>query len=485
MSLLLVAPEFITFILGLLVVSLVISLVLSVIYRKEIRKIVFSRFFRSLVTNLITICLMIGILGMINYLVVKNDYFVDFTRNKLHSLSVQSVNAVKLLGEKEMHMKLFAKRENWGRYLNLLNLYRNIGKNIKVKFYDVDKEVALNSLYGIKEEGTLIIEYDKKRFKTKAENELAVTNLLLRILTPDKKIIYYSVGHNEMSLNDKNGVGGDFLKEKILNSNYILKSLELQNGIPADAAGILILNPQIEFLDIEIKNLKRYIIKGGGILTTLSPRFNGLLIKKYVSFLSQLGVEFHNVLILDRLASQQGSQPSIPVVNSYDTKHKITEKLTDRTLFPVSGALTIKDHKLFDWSELAKSTPFPGSWGEVNFEEVKTGKAKYNVTRDIQGPLSIFVAGENQRSRVLVYASSSFIANQFQGQSTNFNLFLNSLSWMVREESLMSLNRPELDGDLVYISDIQLNLIFYFSILVFPFLFFGIGIWTYRRKISG
>ena len=483
--LLLVVPEFIKFIGVVFFISLFLSLGIFVKYRVQIITFLKTKLFRDLFSNLLTLILVFGILGIVNYLGVKNDVFFDLTKQRLHSLSEQSVNAIKLLGNNQITMKLFAQRNNWPRFLNLLSLYQKESKKIELNFYDVNKDLALANLYNIKQEGTLVIEYQGKRFKVVADNELAVTNLLLKILSPSKKIIYYSVGHNEMSLQDKNNIGADFLREKILNSNFMLKPVELQEGIPSDAASVLILNPQIEFLESEIINLKKYLLKGGNLLTTLAPRFNGVIIKKYIEMLKNFGVVFHNVLILDRLASQQGAQASIPVINVYDPQHPITKNMTDRTLFPVSGAFETINNSLMKWTTLGKSTPFPGSWGEINFEEVKTGRAQYTENLDSKGPLKIIVAGESHLSRIVAFSSASFISNQFQGQSNNFNFFLNALSWLSRDDSLMSLDRPELAGNLVYISAMQVNVILYFGICIFPFIFFGMAVWVYRRKISG
>jgi ABC-type uncharacterized transport system involved in gliding motility auxiliary subunit len=286
-----------------------------------------------------------------------------------------------------------------------------------------------------------------------------------------------------MSLNSKNSVGGDFLKSKIEEGNYQLKSLQLQYGVPADAGLVIILNPQIEFLGSEVKSLEQYLAKGGSLLITISPSFNGVIAKGFLSFLESIGARFHNSLILDRLAEQQGAQASIPIVNSYGT-HKITEELKDRTLFPISGHFTFNSEKPYKWASLARSTPFPGSWGEVSFQEVREGRASYNEGIDYKGPLTIFAVAEKEKSRVALFSSANFVANQFQGQSNNFNLFMNTLSWLVREEALLSLNRPKLKANLVYISQQQMNLIFYFEVLIFPFLFFAIGIFMYQRRLS-
>lgn len=484
-SIFIVAAEFEILLKSLFLVSFFGTSLLIFLKRVEFTQFIKGKFFKQFAIHMINFNLIVCILGVINYLVYKHNIFHDFTISKIHTLSRQSKDAVsRLVGKHEVSFELFAAGHNWDPYINLLELYKNENKNIKLMFYDIEKEIGRVSLHNITEEGTLVITYKGKSYKTVAKNELAVTNLLLKILNPKKRILYYSVGHNEMSLFDKNQVGGDFLREKILNAGYELRPVELQKGIPKDASGVLILNPIIEFLDLEIQSLDKYLLKGGGLFVALAPHFNGIMINKFLLFLKEKGLLFYNGIILDRLADKQGSQASIPVINSYK-KHKITNGLEGRTLFPISAFFQY-ENKEYVWDSLVESTPFPGSWGEFSFDEVKLGKAQFNEGIDSIGPLSILGIGENQKnhSRIVVSSSSSFLSNQFQGQTNNFNLFLNALSWGVKEESLMSLSRPGLDGNLVYISDIHLSFVFYSVILIFPFIFFGIGIYFYRLKLS-
>lgn len=483
-AVLIVASEFETLLFSLLISAITMTLLTSFFYRKEFVLLVKSSFFKSSLTSGITLLLTYAILGLVNYLVVHNDYMFDITRSKIHTLSNKSKKVLKMIGQKEIQLELFASHYDWDRYLNLLDLYTAERANISLKFYDIEKELGRVNLYGIQKPGTLVVHYNNKQYKVVATNELAVTNLLYRIFNPVKKNIYYSVGHNEISLFDKNQLGADFLRAKIVDAQFILKPLELHKGIPKDASVVMVLNPQVDFLSQEIHSLKSYIESGGRLLVTLSPSFSGVTTKKLLSYLNKLGVEFYNGIILDRLAPQQGSQVSIPIVNQY-AKHEVSKDFVGRTFFPITGYIETRQEK-HRWTDLVKSTPFPGSWGETNFDELKSGKAKFHEASDQKGPLTILALGENldNGSKILVSASTSFISNKFQGQAPNFNLFLNGLSWMADQDGLISLDRPGLTGDLVYISGIHLSFIFYFVILIFPFIFFGIGFYFYRKRMN-
>lgn len=436
--------------------------------------------FKYLLGHMLNIILTFSVLGLINFIVRNNDYYVDLTKNRLHTLSDQSLQAVALIDD-EIKFELFASRSTWFKYSGLMNLYDNASKKLTIEFYDIDKEISKVGLYQIKEEGTLIAKYKGKNYRTIAKDELHITNLLFKILNPKPRKVYYSVGHNEVSFLDKNQVGADFLREKILNEDIEISPLELNKGIPGDANAIIILNPQIEFLEQEIKNLENYIENGGSLIVTFSPQFNGVIFNKFKTFISELGVDFENLIVLDRLAAQQGAQASIPIVNKYE-KHPITEKFQERTLFPLSASFRITDSNR--WMVIANSTPFPASWGEYEFDEIKTGKANYTEGVDLEGPLPLVVVGEIKESRIALFSSTTFISNQFKGQSQNFNFFLNTLNWTMKDDPLIAINRPKLSGNIVYISNMQMNIIFYFSILIIPFIFFLMGVIKYRLRLN-
>lgn len=451
--------------------------------RKQVKYLLKDRFVRNLISNIITVVLIFCILGMINYLVVKNDWSADFTVSKLNTLSDQSKQVLQQLKSDKLKITLFSKREDWSRYLKLLNLYKNESANIEVNAIDVDVNPTLVQIHGIKDNGTILVEYKGKAYKSIVRDELSVTNLLLRVLRQKVPKIYTIIGHNELSLENETLQGGSFLKNVLKSANYEVAPHDLSYRVPKDAAMILLLNPKTSFLDKELENLNLYASDGGKIVATFSPQFSELLVKGVLDLFQAKGLTFINGLVLDRLSATQGGEASMPIVNSYDTNHSITKKFQGRSVYPISGFFQTEDQS-YKWKTIIKTTPFPASWGETDFEEVQSGKANYTEQKDFKGPLPLMVVGENNTSRIVAWSSTTFISNQFQGQANNFNLFLNSLAWVVGEEGLSSLDRPEVKGNLVYISDIHLSMIFYLIVLLFPFVFFGMAIFNYRVKLG-
>lgn len=478
-----VASEFASFNTYLLLGAFALSIFLGVWKRNQMMRSWGSRFFQSSLTHLLQILIVLSILGITNFIILKKDHSFDLTKTNLNTLSDLSLKTVSQLNSK-MEFKLFAKRDMWHKYEHLLSLYKNQSQLIELSFIDVDEKPALVRLYNIQEEGTLVVNYRDKETKLLLKDELSLTNLLVRLFREKEKKVYYLQDRGELALDLEDPTGGSHLRDMIISSGYKLESLDLRVPVPADVKYLMILDPKQVFLSLELVHLEEYLGRGGHLILTLSSEFEGENLKEYLAVLEKFGALFMNSLVLDSFASKEGGVPSIPIVTAYDEKHPITQGFTGRTLFPISGFFLPNNNTNYHFNSLASSRAFPGTWGEISFDEVKSGTASYNQETDFKGPLSLAVAIENKlnKGRITAFASGAFIQNQFSGQSQNFNLFMNSLNWTFGADALISLNRPEANGEPIYLSDIHLSFIFYCSVLFLPFLFFLFAIYRFKKN---
>lgn len=481
-----VSPEYSSFILGIFIISNIILLSLIFLNRKTIICFIKTTFFKNIFNNIITTILVFCILGMINYIAFKNNIHFDITKQQVHTLSDQSKTIMNGL-ERKLKITLFARRQNWERFLNLINLYKYKSEKVSVNVIDIDSNPSLVQINNIKEDGTVILEYDGNKTATVAKDELAVTNAIIKLLRSQKITIYYSIGHGEIDRNQRDQNGGSYLYNKINAANYILKPIDLLKiqDIPKDAKLLLILGPRQGFLDLELERLERYLNKGGNVFMTLAPELNEVKLSNLYSLLVKYGIKFVNSIVLDRLSTVQGSQATIPIITLFNPEHSITKNFKGKVLMPLSASLEKVEKKNLVYSTLIKTNNFPGSWAETNFKEVKTGRATYD-SKDKKGPIELIATVENSKtkSRLMVSSSSSFIINGYQSQSANFNFFLNILAWGLNDEGIMSLNRPSLNNEMIILSTSQLTLIFYFAIAFLPFLFIAISIFLYRRRLK-
>jgi ABC-type uncharacterized transport system involved in gliding motility auxiliary subunit len=481
-----VAPEYPLFILINFSIGMIILIAMAFINRTTILKILRTQTFKNTFANILTIFLVSSILGMLNYLIYKNDHYFDFTTQGVHSLSDQSKKIAEDLTD-ELSFILYARRENWDRFLNLLNLYHQFNQQIKIHAIDIDTNPGLVHAHNIKEEGTVIAKYQGRQLSFVLVDELSVTNTILRLIRRKNLKIYYTTGHSEINLKQQDQEGGSYLYSKLASSGYELSEFDLlkEPMVPKDAHLLMILGPKDGFLDIELSSIDNYLAQGGALLVTLAPEFNEVKLSGLYSLLKKYGVNFHNSIILDRLAAVQGSQATIPIITEFHPEHSITKNFKGKILLPLSAALSNTYQQGKNYISLVQSNNFPGSFAETNFDEVIKGHATYD-DKDIKGPVDIIVAVEQQstQGRMIISGSSSFIVNGYQTQSSNFNFFLNLVAWGLGDEGVISLNRPTLTNEMIILSSSQITLIFYFAIVFLPFAMFAMAIYFYRRRLK-
>ena len=482
-----VAGEFAVFNLGVLLSAIILSGVLAFFKRKELLTLVRRPYWRKASISAFRVFLVLCILAMLNTLAVKTSKSFDFTSSKLHSLSEQSKMIAKQIKE-ETKITLFAKRELWDRYLALLRQYANENKNIHITAVDVEENPSLTKLNNVEEDGSIVVESAGRKLKGVARSELQVTNLLIKSMRERKLVVYYTSGHGELDRRSEEAEGGSFLFGVMNDGGYELRQLDtLQlKSVPSDADAVLVLGPKHGFLDFETQLLKDYLQKGGNVFILLGPNFKKSNFDTLRSIMAARGIRHHNALVLDRLSAVQGANATIPIVNRYNHEHTVTKSFEGRTLFPLSAALEENKSEGITYSALAMSSAFPASWAESQLDGINSGKVFYNKGMDLEGPVALLAVSESSKDlgKLAVSASADFISNAYQNQSSNFNLFMNTLAWLMDDEGIISINRPALSSNMVILSAAQISLIFYFSILFLPFVFFAAAVWIYRRRLK-
>jgi ABC-type uncharacterized transport system involved in gliding motility auxiliary subunit len=137
---------------------------------------------------------------------------------------------------------------------------------------------------------------------------------------------------------------------------------------------------------------------------------------------------------------------------------------------------------------LASTSSFPGSWAETDLKGITSGKAEFKEKEDTKGPIGLIGVGErvgseaNKDSRFVLLGSSSFLINAYQAQSGNSALFLNTVSWLIKDEGIISFNRPGVEEYPLILSAQHIQMIFVIAILLVPIIFFGCAIFIYRRR---
>jgi ABC-type uncharacterized transport system involved in gliding motility auxiliary subunit len=480
------APEYLTLNLGLTAFAVCLGLLLAFMRRRSISTFVQTTYFKKASFHVFNAVLVIAIIALINYLGNKNFKEFDLTGEKSNSLTAQTVKVIDMV-ESPLKFTVFSKREEWQSILNLLKLYRAQNPKISIEAIDTDLRPDLVKAKNITENGTILITKDGKESKFQIVDELSVTNALIKALRTEEIVLYFITGHQELLCEATEAEGISEICERLKGQNYETRPLDLAQTkeVPADASALMILGPTSGFLKQEIEQIQAYLKKGGGLFLALAPAFKSELYEGLIELAKPYGLTLGKDIVVDRLSTIQGTEATIPIVTKYATDHPITAGFSQRTIFPLSSSVDRikgKDGAVM----LAFTSPFPGSWAETDLKMVTEGNAAFQENADKRGPIALMGVGESaentKASRFALLGSSSFLINAYQNQSGNSNLFLNTVSWMVNDEGIISLNRPGLEETPVVLSGQHLQMIFVISIMVVPIVFFGAGIFIYRRR---
>lgn len=479
------APEYTTLNVGLTVFAFALAFLLMFIKFEEIKIFVRSKYFEKVLFHTINVILVVSIIGVINYLGNRNYREFDLTKEKRNSLTDQTAKVLEMVTS-PLKMTVFAKREEWGPMLNLLKLYEAKNRNIKLEAVDTDLRPDLVKAKGITQNGTVILNYEQKESSFPIVDELSVTNALLKILRTDQVVLYFVTGHQELSCKETSPEGISVICDRLRSQNYEVRDLDLSkvSSIPKDATAVFVLGPISGFLKQEVEVIQNYISRGGNFFLALAPAFKAELYDNLIDLVKPFGLTLGKDVVIDRMSTVQGAEATIPIVEKYENQHPVTEGFAQRTIFPLSSSVSIlpqKDTAVI----LAMTSPFPGSWAETDLKGVTEGKAKFEEKNDLKGPIGLIGVAEgtgNSTTRVTLLGSSSFLVNAYQSQGGNTTLFLNTVSWMVDDEGIISFNRPGVEEFPVILSAQHLQMIFVISILVVPIVFFGAAIFIYRRR---
>ncbi|MBL7663940.1 MAG: GldG family protein [Bacteriovoracaceae bacterium] len=414
-------------------------------------------------------------------MIYKKSSFFDLTKENRNSLSEQT-KAVLNSMPAELKLTYFAKRTLWERSMALLNLYRAEKSNLIINAIDIELQPQIARANKIEKDNSLLIEYLERKMIIPLKNELNLTNALLKVLKNKTIKVYSTVGHNEVDLYNSEREGGSHLMDLMQTDSYHVESLNIQkDGIPRDTYALMILGPRQPFFDTELKQLRQFLEQGGKLLITLGPEFNGNIHASLIALIAEYGLIFNNDIVVDTLAQNFNSDATIPFINDYDQEHPITKNFKDKTVFPLTSSLLknerVKDAQVF---LLAKSQNFPASWAETDLKAVAAGKAQFDA-RDRRGPQAVMGALTKGETKIAAFGNSAFLINGYHSMSANYNLFLNTLSWLLDDEKLISFNRPGLQNQVILLSAGQVQLIFYFSVIVVPILLAGIALFMYKR----
>ena len=234
--------------------------------RKKFKFFYTSKFFAHLFSNMLAVFLIFIILGLLNFLAYKNPIYWDISKYKEASLTSQSRQVLKGL-TRPVRLIALAPKRHFMQIKTLLELYRVESSLIELQFIDAELRPDKVKEYGVSKIPKIILESGNRRKQASELNELSVTNALINITRKHDPLIFYSIGHEEMDLADRQNDGGSELKEIMANSGIDFKLVDLRQKVQLDEKPdlIVIWGARSGFRKEELQILREYLAKGGQI----------------------------------------------------------------------------------------------------------------------------------------------------------------------------------------------------------------------------
>lgn len=442
------------------------------------------------INSLVSFVFFIFILAGLNYVLSNHDFKHDFTRNKVNSLSEQSINVLKNL-DKEVKIIAFVPSIQNEVVVELIKNYTYYSNKIKYELIDPSKDPIMARSFLVNKNNTFVVTSENNEAKFYDElSEENLTNSIIKVLRSEKKKVYFLSGHGEKVLSDETANGYSIIKSKLEGQNYDVEELNLlsKGQIPDDAKLLIIAGPVKPFFDKEKELISQYITNGLNIIMFLDPDLSSGAVRKNTLLdfaLQNTGLSFAGNLIVDPSPALFGATATMPVVSDYSKAIKITENFEEKTFFPNAQSLIIAENEKITSTEFCKTSE--KSWGEF---DIKSGKVSFNSGVDTKGPLTLcaFLEGkadDDTKLNMIVVGDSDFINNQNADFVGNSDLFLNMASFLMKDNDLLSIRPKTQDVAVFSIGQGSMNIVAFATMYFIPLLVivFGIVFWYRRRKL--
>jgi hypothetical protein len=339
-------------------------------------------------------------------------------------------------------------------------------------------------------------DFDSARRKLKRLDG-EVREALLK-LSKGPKNIYVTTGHGEFhwKSSDERDVSQQISSfKKILRSfNLSVKELNIANGlgnkIPEDAAMVLVLGPENDFLEEEIQSLIDYHNSGGNLFVSLEPvgsTMTGLLTHLELTYRSDLYLA-NDTIFVPR--SNKNSDRRNLATNKYSTHPSVTTLSRNSkelvVIFPDSGVLEKKKGSKAKATIRSMENTFAdenSNFKKDPIESAKIWSLAIAIENEIQqNTTEDTTETKEQKSRSLVFADSSWLSDMIILQNRgNAQAAIDAITWLM--------DIPEASGDINDENDVKVEhsksgqgWIFYGSSLLFPISIVLLGAFRVRSR---
>jgi gliding motility-associatede transport system auxiliary component len=450
----------------------------------------------------------------------------DFSRDQKYALSDKTRRFLNTLKGK-MRITVFFSPNTpiTSDVQNLLTEYQYAGKG-KIDVEQIDPERNLSrakELFDkykvVTDESLLILDYDGRNKTVKAsemadvdqtgmafgegpriaafKGEQAITSAMIDLVEGKKKTLGYVTGHKEPALTAPTSPIS-LLKTFIENENINFQELNLldQPAIPADVNAVMIIGPQYDFSDREMKLLRDFWDKQGRILVLLDPAANTPRLR---AFLDELGVKVNDdrLMVFVRTGIQELALTR-DVQARFLGDSPVTKRLADVRAIFVGGTASLALNPNRSRAANIRLEPLiqaeKGYFAETDYNSDNQAKLQADAQKAADVPLTIAASAERggsadarvqvNSSRLVAVSNATFVQDSaiMQDQAA-LDFVSGAVNWLLSREQMIGI-APKIPKPLTFSLDPEaLRRLFWIVLVLMPLIPAAIGtfVWWQRR----
>jgi ABC-type uncharacterized transport system involved in gliding motility auxiliary subunit len=454
-------------------------------------------------SSAVLVALLAGVLVFAN-LISSNHYRrVDTTATGLYTLAPQTVKLLTDLTAPVEAVAFFepgtpAEKEA----TQLFEQCRAVNREFRYRFVDPDKHPAEAQQRNITQYNTTLLAQGEREVRLTGFTETDLTSGLIRVTREKRRQIRFTTGHGERPLHGFDRDGLDTAARGLEGQGFETSELLLLEAgkVPPETDVLVMAGPRKPLLPEEITAVADYLAAGGHVVLLADPDSD----TDFAPLLDPWGIKTPQQLIIDPTSRMFGGDFTVPLVSEYPP-HEMTEGFNLACFFPVARPIVEEERDGVSHAVIARTGP--DAWGESN---IQTPEVKFD-DGDLQGPVAVMVLAEREpdaapadtqggeekdtagatptppadQGRLLVAGDADFPTNQWYGFSGNGDLFLNTVSWLAKEEGLVSIRPKENTPQTLALTPLQGATLFYGFVAGLPLLALtgAFGVWRWRRAL--
>jgi ABC-type uncharacterized transport system involved in gliding motility auxiliary subunit len=495
--------------------------VLSLVLRgRELADAIGRRQLRYGGNTFVMVLVVLGILGALNYLVVRNTKRFDLTKGQRYSLSDQTKKILAGLKE-DVRITYFQRTVSMAAGQDRLKEYQTASSRIKVDFVDPLQSPAKSQAYDVKGPWPmLVVEKGTNRERISNDSEQDLTNALIKVTREAKKAVCFVEGEGERDIDDSGERGFSGAKAALARNQYEVKKVLLlrEKAVPADCTVLVLSGPEKDLLPPVVDALRSYVKGGGKLLALVEPELKEPY-PNIAALLKEWNLELQKDVVVDVSGIGQlfGTGEFTPIVAQYPY-HEITKDSRVMTAFHTARSVTAGTGTLPGVSAQNLLETSQASWAESDLS--LKGRIEMNEGKDRRGPISLGAvatlrdvtaatpspapaaedkpsasdedkpppSGEGKKEpakkegRVVAIGDADFASNTLLSFQGNQDFFLNSVAWLAQDMDLISIRPKEPEDQRLFLTRNQQQNVAVVALLLLPGLFVVLGIFTWWKR---